>query len=217
MCCSSLGRLKNKNRRAPHLASRRRRLVEGARTKPDGSWCQTRCCALVLRAPLALAVRRARQRVCARAAVSTAPTATSPTSCAAGTRPIKPDLGVSRAISSCLSTRAPRPRAKTRCSNGNSALAACAHLGVDRCVAALKDQLARSDREGRKCQLERLAGRLVYLGLCTSDLRRSLARYTWNCMIYCVRCPPCDLEVLKIRPPKPGCATAPLRRINSHG
>ena len=126
MCRSSLGRLKNRDRRAPHLASRRRRLVEGARTEHDGSWCQTRCCALVLRAPLALAVRRARQRVCARAADSTAPTATPPTSCAAGTRPIKPDLGVSRPISSCFSTRALQPLAKTRCSNCNSALAACA-------------------------------------------------------------------------------------------
>ena len=140
MCCSSLGRLKNKNRRAPHLASRRRRLVEGARTKIDGSWCKTRCCALVLRKPLALATRRALQRVCANAAVSIAPTTSQPASCAAGTRPIKPDLGVSRPISSRLSTRAPLPRAKRRCSNGNSALATCAHLGVDRCVAALKVQ-----------------------------------------------------------------------------
>ena len=39
--CSSLGRLRNRNRQAPHLASRWRRLVECARTESDGSWCQT--------------------------------------------------------------------------------------------------------------------------------------------------------------------------------
>ena len=144
MCRSSLrlGRLKNRDRRAPLLASRRRRLVEGARMETDGSWCRARCCALVLRAPLALAVRRALQRVCARAAVSTPPTATSPTSCAAGVRPIKPDLSVSRPISSCPSTRAPRRRAQTRYLNGNSALAACAHLESRTSFAALKVQLA---------------------------------------------------------------------------
>ena len=56
--------------RPPRAAPRvsQRRLVEGARMETDSSWCQTRCCALVLRAPLALSVRRALQRVCARAA-----------------------------------------------------------------------------------------------------------------------------------------------------
>ena len=73
-------------------------------------------------------------------ATTGAPTSTPPACRATSMRPINTELGVSRPISFCSITRAPRLRAKLRCSSAKITLAACAHLGASTvCFAALKE------------------------------------------------------------------------------
>ena len=65
------------------------------------------------------------------------------------------------------------------------------NLAFARCVFLYTFDILQANwprSEGGKRGLERVTHRRVYLGLCKSDLFRSLARYARNCKIYCELC-----------------------------
>jgi len=126
------------------------------------------------------------------------PTATPPASRAAGTQPIDTNLGVSRPISSCSSTRAPgrAPNCDARVPTPPWPRV-CTWARRRRVFRGSEGAGQRPVSEGSTSRLEHFCGRCVYLGLCASFLRRSLALYTQNYNFHHCTCKKCVLKVFQ--------------------